>query len=191
MKFLDGVLSKMNLSSSDEYDEDYDDTELDEMDDDAEGAADVKAETAAEAETAAAAQTSGAASPFRKKATKPVTGGKVVSMQNGNAPAQENEKASVCMIIPKDYKTSNEIAELLLSGKVVVLNMEGMNYDEAQRVIDFTSGACYTMGGNLQKISKKIVIATPSSVALSGDFTELLAADDDSDKTGSTYSLKV
>ena len=52
-----------------------------------------------------------------------------------------------------------------------MLNMEAMNFDTAQRVIDFTSGACFTMGGNLQKISKKIIIATPSNVELSGDFT--------------------
>ena len=58
-----------------------------------------------------------------------------------------------------------------------------------QRVIDFTSGACFTMGGNLQKISKKIIIATPSNVELSGDFTELLGDDDSTDI--SSYSLKV
>ena len=56
----------------------------------------------------------------------------------------------------------------------MVLNLEGMNVDAAQRVIDFASGACYTMGGNLQKISKKIFIVTPSSGDLPGDFTNLL-----------------
>ena len=69
-----------------------------------------------------------------------------------------------------------------------MLNMEAMNFDTAQRVIDFTSGACFTMGGNLQKISKKIIIATPSNVELSGDFTELLGDDDSTDI--SSYSLR-
>ena len=45
----------------------------------------------------------------------------------------------------------------------------------AQRIIDFTCGATYSMDGNLQKISNYIFIATPSSVELSGDFPELLA----------------
>ena len=49
-----------------------------------------------------------------------------------------------------------------------------MNIEAAQRIIDFSSGACYTMGGNLQKISKKIFIVTPANVELSGDFTNLL-----------------
>ena len=45
------------------------------------------------------------------------------------------------MIIPKEYNDTKDIAEILLSGKTVVLNMEAMNFDTAQRVIDFTSGA--------------------------------------------------
>ena len=46
----------------------------------------------------------------------------------------------------------------------------------AQRIIDFTSGATYSMNGNLQKISNYIFIATPDSVELSGDFQDILAA---------------
>ena len=41
------------------------------------------------------------------------------------------------MIIPKEYNDTKDIAEILLSGKTVVLNMEAMNFDTAQRVIDF------------------------------------------------------
>ena len=45
----------------------------------------------------------------------------------------------------------------------------------AQRIIDFTCGATYSMNGNLQKISNYIFIATPETVELSGDFRELLS----------------
>lgn len=86
-----------------------------------------------------------------------------------------NKQSEVRMIIPKSYEDSNEIADYLIDGKTVVLNLEEMNVDLGQRIIDFTVGACYTMGGNLQKISKKIFIATPSTVELSGDFTDLLS----------------
>ena len=63
-----------------------------------------------------------------------------------------------------------------LAGKAVVLNMEGIHTEIAQRIIDFTSGATYSMNGNLQKISNYIFIATPDSVELSGDFQDILAA---------------
>ena len=68
----------------------------------------------------------------------------------------------------------NTADDYLLSGKAVVLNMEGIHTEVAQRIIDFTSGATYSMRGNLQKISSYIFIATPDSVELSGDFQDLL-----------------
>ena len=55
------------------------------------------------------------------------------------------------------------------------MNMEGIHMETAQRIIDFTSGATYSLSGNLQKISNYIFIATPPSVELSGDFQDLLS----------------
>ena len=57
----------------------------------------------------------------------------------------------------------------------MVLNLEGLDVDIAQRIIDFTSGSCFAIGGNLQKISHFILIITPPSVDISGDFQELLS----------------
>ncbi len=183
MGFLDGFLNKMNFSSTDEYDGDFDDMDMTEEngEEEDETAASAVEEKKVEPESPKAEPASSAAT-FRKKQPK-TSASKVVPM---NGVMKQSE---VCMIIPKEYNDTKDIAEILLSGKTVVLNMEAMNFDAAQRVIDFTSGACFTMGGNLQKISKKIIIATPSNVELSGDFAELLDDDDSSDI--SSYSLKV
>ena len=81
----------------------------------------------------------------------------------------------VSLIKPTSLDDAKEICDYLLAGKAVVLNMEGIHTETAQRIIDFTSGSTYSMNGNLQKISNYIFIATPSSVELSGDFPELLA----------------
>jgi cell division inhibitor SepF len=81
----------------------------------------------------------------------------------------------VTMIKPTSMEDSRDICDYLLAGKAVVLNMEGIHTEIAQRIIDFTSGATYSMNGNLQKISNYIFIATPDSVELSGDFQDILA----------------
>lgn len=81
----------------------------------------------------------------------------------------------VSLVKPTTMEDSREISDYLLAGKAVVLNMEGIHMEVAQRIIDFTSGATYSMNGNLQKISNYIFIATPETVELSGDFQELLA----------------
>ncbi|MCD8082649.1 MAG: cell division protein SepF [Clostridiales bacterium] len=87
----------------------------------------------------------------------------------------KNTGLEVSMIKPTSIEDAREICDLLLGGKAVVLNMEGIHMEVAQRIIDFTSGATYSMDGNLQKISSYIFIATPHSVQLSGDFQELLS----------------
>lgn len=92
---------------------------------------------------------------------------KVVPMRRG---------MEVTMIKPTSMEDSRDICDYLLAGKAVVLNMEGIHTETAQRIIDFTSGATYSMNGNLQKISNYIFIATPDSVELSGDFQDILAA---------------
>lgn len=80
----------------------------------------------------------------------------------------------VSLIKPTSIEDAREICDFLLAGKAVVLNMEGIHTEIAQRIIDFTSGATYSMNGNLQKISNYIFIATPDSVELSGDFQDML-----------------
>lgn len=80
----------------------------------------------------------------------------------------------VSMVKPTSIEDAREICDYLLAGKAVVLNMEGIHTEIAQRIIDFTSGATYSMNGNLQKISSYIFIATPETVELSGDFQEML-----------------
>ncbi len=79
----------------------------------------------------------------------------------------------VCVIKPTSVEDAREITETLLASRTVVLNLEGLDVDIAQRIIDFTSGSCYAISGNLQKISHYIFIITPSSVDISGDFQDI------------------
>ena len=80
----------------------------------------------------------------------------------------------VCVIKPRSMEDTREITDTLLASCTVVLNMEGLDVDIAQRIIDFASGSCYAIDGNLQKVSNFIFIITPSGVEVSGDFQEIL-----------------
>lgn len=81
----------------------------------------------------------------------------------------------VCVIKPTTVEDAREITETLLANRTVVLNLEGLDVDIAQRIIDFTSGSCFAISGNLQKISHYIFIITPAIVDISGDFQEILS----------------
>ena len=93
---------------------------------------------------------------------------KVVPMRTGRTGME------VCVIKPKNVEEAREITDTLLSGRAVILNLEGLHVDVAQRIIDFTSGSCYSINGNLQKVSNYIFIITPETVDISGDFQDLL-----------------
>ena len=73
----------------------------------------------------------------------------------------------VCVIKPTKVEDFREIADTLLSSCTVVLNLEGLDVELAQRIIDFSSGSCYAINGHLQKVSNYIFIITPSSVDIS------------------------
>jgi cell division inhibitor SepF len=80
----------------------------------------------------------------------------------------------VCVIRPNTVEDAREITETLLMNRTVVLNLEGLDMEIAQRIIDFTSGSCFAVSGNLQKISNYIFIITPQDVDISGDFLSIV-----------------
>ena len=81
----------------------------------------------------------------------------------------------VCVIKPTSVDDAREITETLLNNQTVVLNLENLDVEIAQRIIDFASGSTYAISGNLQKISNYIFIITPACVDISGDFQEIVS----------------
>jgi cell division inhibitor SepF len=81
----------------------------------------------------------------------------------------------VCVIKPTSFEDAREITETLLTNRTVVLNLEGLDVDVAQRILDFASGSSFAIDGKLQKISRYIFIITPSSVDISGDFQDMIS----------------
>lgn len=169
MGVLDKFLDVMKLNGEDDYDDDdfFDD---DEYDDDYEEERPKR-------------------SMFKKEKSAPVyedeeddfeprksfRSNKVTPMRQPSgrrtAPAME-----VCVIKPNTMEDTREITETLLSGRTVILNLEGMDLELAQRIIDFTSGATFAIDGNLQKISNSIFLVTPASVDISGDLQDILGS---------------
>ncbi len=84
----------------------------------------------------------------------------------------------VCVIKPTEYPDCREIVDTLLDDHAVVINMEGLDIGVSQRIIDFVSGACFSMEGNLQKISSYIFLATPHAIEISGDLQSFVDAFD-------------
>ncbi len=122
----------------------------------------------------------------RKEQTKPAptprasqsSSSKVTPMRPSRKSQGGQATMEVCVIKPTSVEDAREITETLLAGRTVVLNVEGLDLEIAQRIIDFTSGSCFAIDGNLQKISNYIFIVTPRTVDISGDFQDIMSAFD-------------
>lgn len=73
-------------------------------------------------------------------------------------------------------ENSREIVDTLKNNCTILLNLEGLDIDIAQRIIDFTSGACSALDGNFRKISTFIFLITPKSVGISGDMADIITS---------------
>lgn len=80
----------------------------------------------------------------------------------------------VCIMKPTSFEDSQDICDMLLSGRAAVVNLEGFDPTEAQRIMDFISGCVYAINGKLHQISRYIFIFSPDSVDISGDYLDLV-----------------
>lgn len=101
--------------------------------------------------------------PF-KRPTKPA--GNVRNRKGGSSVME------VTRIKPSSIEDGRKITNLLLEGKVVFLDLEGIDMELAQRIIDYVSGANYAIDGTLSQMSKFTFVIAPSAVNVSGDFQE-------------------
>ena len=99
---------------------------------------------------------------------------KVTSIRRAQPAARRNVEMAVCVVKPTSVEDARDLTVALLGGRTVILNLEGLDLEIAQRIIDFTSGATFAIDGNLQKISNYIFLATPTSVDITGDLQDII-----------------
>ena len=80
----------------------------------------------------------------------------------------------VCIMKPTSFEDSQEICDMLLTGRATVINLEGFDDKLAQRTMDFISGSVYAINGKLHRISNCIFIVSPDTVDISGDYLDLI-----------------
>lgn len=160
-KFSDKFLNAFSLDEEEDYDE-YEDEYEEEAEEETEGGGGI---FGGKSKKNQQPQEEKQSKSFGRKST-PI---------NKSTASQE-----VCVIKPSSIDDSREISETLLSGKAVIINFEGLHVEISQRIMDFVSGTCYAIDGNLQKISNFIFIATPNFVDISGDFQEIFGDSDNS-----------
>lgn len=88
------------------------------------------------------------------------------------APEKEEPAAApiaLKIVSPKGYENAAEIADNLMNGNTVLLNLESIYQDRAQtvRLLDYLSGAIHVCGGIMTKVGKTTIVVSPKNVDVS------------------------
>ena len=97
---------------------------------------------------------------------------KLVAFDGGAQKKRRPTSSEVFVIKPQEFDDAQTVVDFLKRGKAIVINMEGLQLEPAQRIIDFIGGACYGIEGDLKAISANIFIAVPNSIEVTGDLRE-------------------
>ncbi len=70
------------------------------------------------------------------------------------------------------YDDTQNIIDNLKSRKPIIVNLDSLEQDLAQRVLDFLSGSVYALDGTIQKVSRRIFVLVPSNIDIIGNIPE-------------------
>ncbi|WP_036484035.1 cell division protein SepF [Myxosarcina sp. GI1] len=82
-------------------------------------------------------------------------------------PGIANSNSEVVVIEPQSFEEMPQVIQALRERKSVVLNLNMMNPEQAQRAVDFVAGGTYAMDGHQERVGESIFLFTPSCVKVS------------------------
>jgi cell division inhibitor SepF len=86
--------------------------------------------------------------PARSSVVRPIT------------PVQSTKPQTVT---PKSFQDAQEIADRLKNGVSVIVNLQAADRDLMRRIIDFSSGLTYGIGGEMERTADRVYLLTPTA----------------------------
>ncbi|QSZ28198.1 cell division protein SepF [Aceticella autotrophica] len=81
-------------------------------------------------------------------------------------------QVKVLIAKPEEFQQAQNICLELKNKKPVIIDVQSMDKNDAQRLIDFISGAIFALNGEIKKISNFIFLVVPDNFDISGDIQE-------------------
>lgn len=101
----------------------------------------------------------------------------VITNKKNNKVVNIHTSSSVKVTItkPSDYEEAMEICDALKNRRIVLVNTTLLEFKIAQRLLDFISGSCYSLGGEVQQIEKGVYLLSPSNVEVTNELKNELS----------------
>jgi cell division inhibitor SepF len=92
------------------------------------------------------------------------------------AVVRQPTSAPVHVVEPNGFNDAQELGDRLKGNQAVVINLRGLDRELQRRLIDFSSGLAYAVGGAMRKVDDQVFLLTPTSVEVSEEDKERLQA---------------
>jgi cell division inhibitor SepF len=84
-------------------------------------------------------------------------------------PLQPVSSAKPYVVAPTSFNSAQEVADKLKVNLPVIVNIQNVDRDLSRRIIDFASGLCYGVGGQMERVANQVFLLTPSNVEVSAE----------------------
>jgi len=112
--------------------------------------------------------------PVSTSGVRPLTPQGIVAEQVSGVTVQPQRSSVVRPIIPvasakpqtvtpKSFQDAQEIADRLKAGVPVIVSLQAADRDLMRRIIDFSSGLTYGIGGEMERTADRVYLLTPTS----------------------------
>ncbi|MGI9119120.1 MAG: cell division protein SepF [Acidimicrobiales bacterium] len=70
---------------------------------------------------------------------------------------------------PVSFNEAQEVADKFMAGVPVIVNLQGVERELSRRLVDFASGLCYGLRGQMERVTNQVYLLTPSDVQVSDE----------------------
>ena len=84
-------------------------------------------------------------------------------------PLQTSSSAKPHVVAPTSFNHAQEVADKLKVNQPVIVNLQNVDRDLSRRIIDFASGLCYGIGGQMERVANQVFLLSPSNVEVSAE----------------------
>ena len=122
--------------------------------------------------------------PEQKKVEQTMTTNQTTPAKTTTEKAKIHSALELKVVRPESFAAVGQIADHLLNGRTVVLNLEATSKEQSRRIVDFLNGVAYSIEGDIKLVSANTYIITPNSVNMSGEaINDATTGDDDTSVT--------
>ena len=84
-------------------------------------------------------------------------------------PGNGGSDFSMHVVTPRSFNDAQQVADEFKRSKPVIINLQSSDRELSKRLIDFSSGMTYALGGGMQRIAQGIFLLTPRNVEVSAE----------------------